>query len=114
MTEEASKVDLQRLYDSGYVVLNTRQLMQVLNEFKRANRAVDVVRLSQDVDPRGLHLMYQMLLHNDREWRCRLLVKIKDRDEPAELVQDVSMIMWSRLRANFRYAMGLREEATQP
>lgn len=94
--------DLQRLYDSGYVVLSTNQLLDVLRQFKSRNMAINVPRLERDVDPEGLHLMFQMLLHNDSEWRTRLLIKVKGRSEPVELVQDISMDMWDKLRANFK------------
>jgi len=61
------------------------------------NRAVATQRnrsltdeLINILDPNGLHVVEDRFLHNDEEWRLRLLCKVNDEDAPVHVALDVS------------------------
>lgn len=91
---------VQAIYDDGLAVLNTPDLLSLAQRSKGRNRALDHDVLARDVDPAGLHLLTIIMLHNDREWRCGALIKVKDATDPLEAMVDVAFDEWEALRAN--------------
>jgi hypothetical protein len=59
------------------------------------NRALDTGWLAKNLDADGLHLIEQVLLHNDREWRCQVFIKTNNSMEPTIAWLDVSMERWT-------------------
>lgn len=49
------------------------------------------------LDPVGVHVLSDVMMHNDADVRCRVLVKITDTMEPFELLLDVPPADWDRL-----------------
>jgi hypothetical protein len=59
------------------------------------NRALDSGWLAKNLDADGLHLIEQVLLHNDMEWRCQVFIKTRNSMEPTTAWLDVSMERWA-------------------
>lgn len=59
------------------------------------NRAFDTEWLRTHIDPDGFHIISQLLLHNDVEWRCTVLVKVRGTMEPVVGYLDVSFKDWT-------------------
>jgi hypothetical protein len=61
----------------------TTPILEYLNkDAQQRNRSLNEDWIRVCVDPTGLHLLEQVLFHNDVEWRCRVLIKVRDRKEP--------------------------------
>lgn len=96
---------VQEVYDEGGAVIDTRWLVEWSRN--RGNRSISYQWISEHADPEGLHLAYPALLHNDVEWRLRVLVKAKDTMTPVEGFIDVTMAQWDEARNGTRLALGL-------
>ena len=73
-------------------ILNTKALLFLArraDETER-NRRVVTERLETALAPDGLHIVSFKFPHNDVEWRCHIMAKIKDQMDPAELCLDCS------------------------
>jgi hypothetical protein len=109
VTEAAAA--LRKVWDKGGVVCDTATLKWLARENRRANRALDIHWLNANADPDGLHIVNRLLLHNDVDWRCRVLVKRKGDDVPVEAWQDVTMKQWDTMRSGFEASIAKLEAA---
>lgn len=75
-------------------IITTDILLHLNQDAQQRNRAFNAEWLAANVDPDGLHVIDQVLLHNDVEWRTKVLVKVKDSLEPASGFLDVSFENW--------------------
>jgi hypothetical protein len=102
---EAALAALTNVWDNGGIVIGTPQLLRLVRDMTRANRTLNLAFLAANADPEGLHIVTRVLLHNDVDWRCRVLVKVRDKADPVEAWQDMTMERWEELRAGFRSAL---------
>lgn len=77
--------------DLGGVVIGTGTLRGWVRFGSGATRSAIA-----GVDPTGLHTVRRLFLHNDRDWRVAVLVKMSGTDDPLELTIDISMEDWAR------------------
>ena len=45
-------------------------------------------KVMKDLDPEGLHIVGYQMMHNDVEWRCMWLCKLRNQDEPVNIWMD--------------------------
>jgi len=85
----------------SHEVIDTSTLLELARAAERHdfNRQLDVEALEPDLDPKGFHVMYFRMLHNDSEWRTMWYVKLKDREDPIDVALDVSFEDWPEVEA---------------
>ena len=66
---------------------NTKEFLLLEKDSRGRNRGPNQYLLDQ-LDPMGQHLVAFKFVHNDVEWRCCWLVKLKNVDTPVELFMD--------------------------
>lgn len=68
-------------------------LLQVINDESirlKKNRTLDPRVADELVDPTGIHLVIFSMVHNDKEIRTQLMLKMKGSDEPRRGWLDMS------------------------
>ena len=82
---------------SSVPLVITSATLQALNrDAQHRNRSLDIKWLNEHLDQGGFHLIEQILMHNEMEYRCRVLMKVKDSNEPEVGWIDVSFDNWDR------------------
>jgi hypothetical protein len=76
-------------------IITTDVLLHLNQDAQQRNRAFNHEWLVANADPDGFHVIDQVLLHNDVEWRTKVLVKVKDTNQPASGFLDVSFENWN-------------------
>ena len=64
---------------------------------RKYNRRIAIEKIEGHLDSDGLHVLAPVLLHNDTEWRCLCLVKIKNQTHPEVLFLDVHPDLFDQL-----------------
>lgn len=72
-----------------YRCTNTEGFLLLEKDSRGRNRGPNK-RLIDALDPNGVHIVGMQFPHNDVEWRCKWLVKIKDQTDPVEIWMDNS------------------------
>jgi hypothetical protein len=101
---------------SNSLVITTPVLHNLNRDAQHRNRSLKTEWLDKNVDPDGYHLLEQILLHNEVEWRCRVLIKVRGSMEPEIGWIDVSFDNWNRAVAGdtiIRKAFADAEEKAQ-
>ena len=70
---------------------------------RKYNRRIAVEKIEDKLDPEGLHILAPIMFHNDTEWRCLCLVKIKDQTNPETLFLDVHPTLFDQLHTYKEY-----------
>jgi hypothetical protein len=78
------------------LIITSSTLQQLNRDAQHRNRSLNIAWLNANLDQDGLHLLEQILLHNEVEWRCRVLMKVKGTMEPETGWIDVSFENWKR------------------
>jgi len=102
---------------TDYQLLSTNALLH-LNKVAvdlDLNESMHPDLLAMDLDPEGLHVLQRVLLHNDKEYRCQILMKTNGSDEPVTGWLDVPLEVWTfvaKVDAVIREALGDMELPT--
>jgi len=87
-------------------IVSTDQLYTLVRSAKRRgyNRQIDLGRLRESVDPSGIHVLKDWMLHEHKAGvqcephvRCEVYIKVADRMEPATAWLDVELEQFNRL-----------------
>lgn len=78
------------MIDTELVQFASTKEFLLLEEDSRARNRGPTQKLIDQLDPIGRHVVSFKFLHNDVEWRCCWLVKLKNVDTPVELFMDNS------------------------
>ena len=70
-------------------VTNTAGILFLAENAKGRNRSVYEDKFTQNIDPKGMHVLGLRLPHNDVEMRTLWLCKMKNTDVPVEIWLDV-------------------------
>jgi len=66
---------------------NTPNLVRLIEDSMHRNQGPRL-GLVHELDPDGVHVLSYQMLHNDIEWRCLWLVKLRGTMEPCEILMD--------------------------
>ena len=70
---------------------------------RKYNRRIVIEKIEENLDPDGLHVLAPILFHNDTEWRCLCLVKMKNQMNPETLFLDVHPTLFDQLHTYKEY-----------
>ena len=70
---------------------------------RKYNRCIAIEKIEDKLDPEGLHILAPIMFHNDTEWRCLCLVKVKNRQNPETLFLDVHPTLFDQLNTCKEY-----------
>lgn len=71
---------------------------------RQYNRQLDSDRLEKNIDPDGVHILEMFMIHEHKHGlkcephaRCRVLIKVKGKDEPVEAWLDIELGKFDKL-----------------